>query len=221
MENNNIPDKFKNDDGTLNTESLLKSYSELEKKIGTMINIPTPESDQSIRDKFNTAIGIPACADEYPDDPMFTDAKEIKEKFLEIGLSKKQAEQIYKLASEFLNPVMGNIMSMDYENKSIRELESFFGGNEKLRASLSEINNYAEKNLPPDVYETLTSSVDGIKAIYKMMQSSEPQISVSGANNTKLNDSELRQMMKDPKYWRDHDDEFIRKIESGFKKLYA
>jgi hypothetical protein len=221
MENNNIPDKFKNEDGTLNTESLLKSYSELEKKIGTMINVPTPESDESVREKYNNALGIPGSADEYPDDPMFVDAHEIKEKFLEIGLSKKQAEQIYKLASEFLNPVMNDIMSANYETKSMIELESFFGGPDKLKQSLSDINAYAEKNMPANVYETLTSSVDGIKAIYNMMQSAEPKISVSGANDTKLNDSELRQMMKNPKYWRDHDDEFIRKIESGFKKLYA
>jgi hypothetical protein len=29
---NNIPEKFQNSDGTLNTDALLKSYSELEKK---------------------------------------------------------------------------------------------------------------------------------------------------------------------------------------------
>jgi hypothetical protein len=31
----------------------------------------------------------------------------------------------------------------------------------------------------------------------------------------------LRNMMRDPKYWRDHDEEYIRKIENGFKKLYS
>ena len=36
----NIPEKFLNQDGTLNSESLIKSYTELEKKIGTMISVP-------------------------------------------------------------------------------------------------------------------------------------------------------------------------------------
>ena len=36
----NIPEKFLNSDGTLNSESLIKSYVELEKKIGTMVTVP-------------------------------------------------------------------------------------------------------------------------------------------------------------------------------------
>lgn len=34
-------------------------------------------------------------------------------------------------------------------------------------------------------------------------------------------EKELREMMRDPKYWRDHDPETVRKIEDGFKKLYG
>lgn len=34
-------------------------------------------------------------------------------------------------------------------------------------------------------------------------------------------DKELREMMRDPKYWRDHDPETVKKIEQGFKKLYG
>lgn len=36
-----------------------------------------------------------------------------------------------------------------------------------------------------------------------------------------LTDESLRQLMCDPKYWRDHDLEYVRKIENGFKKLYG
>ena len=45
----NIPEKFLNKDGTLNTDALLKSYLELEKKIGTMISVPSPDADESAR----------------------------------------------------------------------------------------------------------------------------------------------------------------------------
>ena len=61
-----IPEKFLNKDGTLNTDALLKSYTELEKKIGTMISVPTSESDSELRAKFNRAIGVPENANEYP-----------------------------------------------------------------------------------------------------------------------------------------------------------
>lgn len=32
---------------------------------------------------------------------------------------------------------------------------------------------------------------------------------------------ELREMMKDPKYWKDQDPEYVKKVENGFKKLYS
>ena len=61
-----IPEKFLNQDGTLNSESLIKSYTELEKKIGTMISVPNENSDEESKRKFNRAIGVPESASEYP-----------------------------------------------------------------------------------------------------------------------------------------------------------
>lgn len=34
-------------------------------------------------------------------------------------------------------------------------------------------------------------------------------------------DVELREMMRDPRYWRDQDPAYIKVIEDGFKKLYG
>ena len=53
------------------------------------------------------------------------------------------------------------------------------------------------------------------------MQSVEPNVEIANDNNKNLSDSDLRRMMRDPKYWRDHDAEYVRKIENGFKKLYS
>ena len=68
-----IPEKFLNSDGTLNSDALLKSYSELEKKIGTMISVPDANADSETRSKFYRAIGVPQNADEYPTNDMFDD----------------------------------------------------------------------------------------------------------------------------------------------------
>ena len=54
-----------------------------------------------------------------------------------------------------------------------------------------------------------------------MMQSMEPNIKTDKNENENLSDSDLRRMMRDPKYWRDGYTEYIRKIENGFKKLYS
>ncbi len=31
----------------------------------------------------------------------------------------------------------------------------------------------------------------------------------------------FREMMRAPQYWRDHDPEYVKRIENGFKKLYG
>ena len=90
-----IPEKFLNQDGTLNSESLIKSYTELEKKIGTMISVPNENSDEESKRKFNRAIGVPESASEYPKNDLFDDEK-LSEQFLQIGLTKTQVEKIYE-----------------------------------------------------------------------------------------------------------------------------
>lgn len=40
-----------------------------------------------------------------------------------------------------------------------------------------------------------------------------------GPASKDLTDENLRQLMRDPRYWRDRDPEYVRKIENGFKKL--
>ena len=69
----NIPEKFRLEDGTLNTDALIKSYTELEKKMGTMISVPDENSDESSVNRFRRAIGVPDNADEYPHNEMFDD----------------------------------------------------------------------------------------------------------------------------------------------------
>ena len=53
------------------------------------------------------------------------------------------------------------------------------------------------------------------------MQSMEPSVKTEKSSNEKLSDNDLRNMMQDPKYWRDKNPEYIRTIENGFKKLYS
>ncbi len=215
-----IPEKFQNDDGTLNTETLMKSYSELEKKIGTMISVPTDDADNTTREKFMHAIGVPKTADEYPLNPLFDD-ETIREKFFDAGLTTKQVEKIYSIAEEFLSPALSEIFGLRHESESIAELKNFFGGTDKMKDALIAINAFGEKFLPSEAFESLCSTPQGIQSIYKMMQSMEPDVATGNSTSEKLSDTELRRMMQDPKYWRDHDPEYVRKIETGFKKLYS
>ena len=216
----NIPEKFLNTDGTLNTSALIKSYSELEKKIGSMVSVPNADSDETIRRKFNRAIGVPESASEYPTHELYDD-ENLRKKFFDIGLTCTQVEKIYDIANEFLSPVISDLFSVQDETSAINELKSFFGGETKMKDALNAINAFGEKFLPHDAFDELCATPQGIQSVYKMMQSMEPSVQIEQNENKPLSDSDLRRMMRDPKYWRDNDVEYIRKIENGFKKLYS
>ncbi len=215
-----IPEKFLNEDGTLNSDALIKSYCELEKKIGTMVSVPTNDADADARAKFNRAIGVPENSDAYPKNELFDD-EQLREKFLEIGLTSSQVEKIYEIANEFLAPTLSEIFAAQNEAAATAELKNFFGSNEKMRDALLAIQTFGEKFLPVDAFDSMCSTPQGIQGLYRMMQSMEPTVQTDKNETEILSDNDLRRMMRDPKYWRDGDAEYVRKIENGFKKLYS
>jgi len=216
----NIPEKFRLEDGTLNADALIKSYTELEKKMGTMISVPDENSDESSVIRFRRAIGVPDNADEYPHNEMFDD-ENVRQEFHKIGLTKNQVEKIYDIAQKFLSPVVDEILSVEQESNAMSELKKFFGNDEKMHDAFVAIKSFGERFLPADAFNELCSTPQGIQGVYKMMQSMEPHVETDSSDMKVLSDDDLRRMMRDPKYWRDHDAEYVRKIENGFKKLYS
>jgi len=215
-----IPEKFLNKDGTVNTDALIKSYAELEKKIGAMVSVPTDDCDDETRAKFNHAIGVPDSASQYPVSEVFDD-ETIRERFHEIGLTSGQVEKIYKMAEEFLSPVLSDLFSMQNDARADMELKNFFGGTEKMMDALRAINDFGTRFLPADAFDALCATPQGIQGLYRMMQSMEPSVQTEKNTPENFSDSDLRRMMRDPKYWRDAEPEYVRKIENGFKKLYS
>ncbi len=215
-----IPEKFKNQDGTLNTDALIKSYAALEKKIGTMISVPSDDADDDMRNRFRRAIGVPDAPDNYPKNDLFDD-ENLRAKFFEIGLTSSQVSQIYNIAQEFLSPVISDLFATQSQAAAISELKNFFGGDEKMNDAIKQINAFGEQFLPRDAFDALCTTPQGIQGIYRMMQSMEPHVQTADSDDINLSDNDLRRMMRDPKYWRDHDSEYVRKIENGFKKLYS
>lgn len=185
-----------------------------------MVSVPTPDSDESVKQKFNHAIGVPDDVKDYPTNSLFDD-ESVRKKFHEIGLTSSQVEKIYAIAEEFLQPTLKNLFELQNQTNAINELKKFFGDDEKMNNALREINTFGERFLPHDAFDELCSTPQGIQGIYKMMQSMEPDVLTNKNETENLTDEALRKMMQDPKYWHDHDEEYIRKIENGFKKLYS
>ena len=124
----NIPEKFLNKDGSLNSDALLKSYNELEKKIGTMVSVPDANSDENVQRRFFRAIGVPETSDDYPHNELFDD-ENVREEFHKIGLTNHQVEKIYNIAQEYLSPVLSEIFSVQQESNAMSELKKFFDQN--------------------------------------------------------------------------------------------
>jgi hypothetical protein len=55
-----------------------------------------------------------------------------------------------------------------------------------------------------------------------MMQASEPELLAGAAEPApELTEAALAEMMRDPRYWRQRDPEFVARVTAGFKRLYT
>src|SRR5690606_29735044 len=138
------------------------------------------------------------------------------------GYTNEQVQYVYDLAAE---KMVTMIIEMAADYKADRELEKLvaqFGGEEKWKEVSRQLLAFGRKNLPGDVLETLSSSHEGVMALYRMMKGDAPAIGKNpAAQSGNPAELELQSMMRDPKYWRDQDPSFISKVTEGFKNLYG
>ncbi len=218
----NIPQKFLNPEtGELNTQSLLNSYLELEKKLSTMM--PKPEDEEGKLNLLKT-LGLPETPEEYEVDTshgLFDVDPELNSTLHAKGFTADQVQTVYDLAAEKLVPL---IMEMSAEFNAEREVEKLinhFGGEEKWQEVSRQILNFAEQNLPEEILSNLSNSYDGVIALYKMMKSEQPEISPENAVTSELDEKQVRTMMRDPRYWKKKDPSYIEKVSNAFEKLYG
>ena len=209
MTQTQIPEKFQDKNGNLNTEALLKSYCELEKKLGVQKEkeeMPNSPEDYQIILKSEL----------LKQDP------EINKQLFEAGFTNKQAQLVYDLAADKVIPVLQKVCSEFQSSQEINSLEKDFGGPEQFASVARQITAWAEKNLPENVVEALSSSREGILMLYKMMceKTGEPSLIQRSEPEQAQSIERLREMMKDPRYWKQADPADIKKVEDGFKRLY-
>ncbi len=220
----NVPDKFWNaDKKEIRIDSLLNSYLALEKRLSKMVPIPETDDDKK---RLQKILGCPDCADDYQvtlkNDVIDIDP-ELNARLHAKGFTNDQVQEIYDLATEKLVPM---ILEMAAEFQADRELERLvkeFGGTEKWGIISNQLQEFGQKNLPPSAYEGLCCSYDGVMALYNMMKAnSKSQIAKdNGGTFDALDENGLRQMMQNPRYWRDRDPAFIAKVSDGFQKIYG
>ena len=207
----NVPEKFKNPDGQINVDALLKSYLALEKKLSQRETIPqnrpVKASDYQIEIKSN----------------LMKNDSEINQKLFDLGFTNEQVQAVYDLAADKVIPIILGLSDAFKTDRDLSELEQFFGGSERFNTVARQISAWGEKNLDKPVFETLAGSKDGILTMYRMMTSNSEESVLPRSGNTVPQDSEetLKRLMQDPKYWKQQDPALTKRIEDGFKRLYG
>jgi hypothetical protein len=218
-----LPDKFWDaEKGEVRVDALVKSYTELEKRMSNAIPEPT---DEETRARFLRAAGVPASPEEYQirvRDDLFEPDAELNSRLHAKGFNAEQVQEVYDLAVEKMVPLVMEMAAEFQADREIERLVDHFGGEDQWREASRQMLTFGQKHLPAHVLEGMSSSYEGIMALYKMMQSEEPMtLGAKGKSASSNAEKDLQSMMNDPKYWRDKDPAFIAKVTDGFKNLYA
>ncbi len=201
-----IPEKFKDPEtGNVRVDALVQSYRELEKKLSSQPVAPKSHEDYCI----DCAHGL------FESDP------EVNARLHGLGMTHEQAQAVYDLAVEKLMPAIANIHADFNADREVEKLVNHFGGAEAWKEISRQLLSFGKQNMPPDVLENLSSSYEGVLALYRMMKSDEPGLRKEAAKPSALDEKDLQSMMRNPKYWRDRDPAFVAKVTDGFKSMYG
>jgi hypothetical protein len=221
----NVPEKFWDGaSGCVRTDALLKSYLEIERKLGSMVALPADDNDREGHSRLQRALGVPGSPDDYQltsPSPLLDPSPEINAKLHAAGFTPQQAQLVYDLAADHLLPLMDEVMEEVGSAREAERLANPFGGADAWRGLAGQIKTWGRANLSEEVFGTLSTSYDGVLAMHQMMQAPEPAVLRDGEGAHAAPDEiTLSQMMRDPRYWRDRDPNVIAKVTEGFRRLY-
>jgi hypothetical protein len=219
-----VPEKFwDREAGAIRTDALLKSYVELERKLGSMVALPG-DDDQEGRERLWRALGVPEAVGDYQinaRDELLQPSPEINAKLHQAGFTQAQAQLVYDLAAEHVLPLIDDVAGELQAAREGERLAKHFGGDASWQNMARQIRTWGQANLAQDVYRTLAASCDGVLAMHQMMQAREPSVlqETNGAQSD-VDEAALTRMMRDPRYWRERDAGFVAQVTEGFQRLY-
>jgi len=218
-----VPEKFWDAEaGALRVDALLKSYLELERRMSQRIAPPDAAAPEEDRLRFRRAMGVPDAPEDYAIEPrhdLCCSDPAINARLHEAGFTPDQAQLVYDLAAERVLPLIGEVAQHVEAERELDRLRAHFGGEERFRRIAAQLSAWGSANLPPQVFEALSSTHDGVIALAKMAMKTEPAIAREADAPAPADESALRAMMRDPRYWRTREPEFVRRVTDGFRRL--
>lgn len=218
-----IPEKFRDPTtGALRVDALLKSYLELERALSRRSAPPAPDAPDEERLRWRRMMGVPESPDGYaiaPPHDMCAPDPDVNRRLHEAGFSAAQAQLVYDLAAERLLPLIAEAAAEFEAGKQREKLHAEFGGEDRFRRLAPQLAAWGRANLSDPVFGALSSTAEGVMAIYRMMEAKEPPLSRDASAEAAPDEAELRKMMRDPRYWRTREPDFVRRVTDGFRRL--
>lgn len=199
-------------------EDLAKAYKELESKLGT--------KEEDIRNSIIEEIQSEAFSDrpetagdyqlpESIDESAAVDNKLLSwwaEHSFENGYSQEEFEQGISMYAEAVN---GSMPDIEAEAKMLGD-----NADQRIEAASLFANKFFPEAALPAI-ERMCESHEGIIALESIMEAMKDG-SFSGDTQASAGQSEqeLREMMNDPRYWKDRDPHFIKQVTEGFQQIY-
>ncbi len=204
-----LPKKFWDDEKREpRLEALAQSYREMESKMGAGMhkNIPNHHSEYCIECK----------SDLFSNDPV------VNQRLHDAGFSHEQAQLVYDLAHEALEPLVAEIFAQLHSHNQIDRLCEKFGGEERWQETARQLQAWGSRKFGPQALEAMGSSYEGVMTLYDMMCKGEGEPGMDRFSETAglQSESDIRKLMRDPKYWRDQDPATVEKVRAGFRRLY-
>lgn len=218
-----IPEKFWDAERKeLRVDALLKSYLELERRFSQRAAPPAEDAPEEERLRWRRALGVPDSPDGYEITPcheMCGPDAEVNKRLHEAGFTPRQAQLVYDLAAERLLPLIAEASAEFEAGRQREKLIAHFGDEERFRRVAAQVAAWGRANLPEAVFTALSSTAEGVLALHRMMDSKDPPLSREAAGEAAMDEGELRKMMRDPRYWRSREPDFVKRVTEGFRRL--
>lgn len=221
----NVPEKFWDAEAkTIKVDDVIKSYTELETKIGTTAT----EAVEAY--KTEQKKGLPGSPQDYqielpndilPEGQNFNIADDDKM----VGWFREFAHQRGMSQLDFTGALRTYIENDIAQGNAIRGQMDQLGENGQDR--VDRIDMFLQKTLNSDVeYKAMANiinSPNAVIAMEKLMDTKrEPDLFKGPGNGDdgKITREQVREMMDDPRYWKTKDAEYIKKVQGFYDKLY-
>ena len=199
-------------------EDLAKAYKELESKLGT--------KEEDIRSKIIEEIQTeafserPESAGDYQlpdivDEEMAVDNELLRwwaDHSYENGFSQ---DEFNKGIEMYAQAIGSQEPDLDAEAAKLGE-----NANDRIQAASMFANKFFPEQAIPAV-ERMCESHEGILALETIMEAMKDGSFTAETKPTAgASEADLREMMNDPRYWKDRDPQFIKQVTEGFQGLY-